>query len=50
MKIEQDHALGAGSYEQSEAHKGHANRYRPRLFYIVAFRESHWSAIRPLIF
>jgi putative transposase len=30
MKIERDHALGAGPYERSEARKGHANGYKPK--------------------
>ena len=30
MKIERDHALGAGRYERSEARKGHANGYKPK--------------------
>jgi transposase-like protein len=30
MKIERDHALGAGPYERSQARKGHANGYKPK--------------------
>ena len=30
MKIERDHALGAGPYERSETRKGHANGYKPK--------------------
>jgi len=30
MKIERDHALGAGPYERSAARKGHANGYKPK--------------------
>jgi transposase-like protein len=30
MKIERDHALGAGPYERSDARKGHANGYKPK--------------------
>lgn len=30
MKIERDHALGAGPYERSDTRKGHANGYKPK--------------------
>lgn len=30
MKVERDHALGAGLYERSESRRGHANGYKPR--------------------
>jgi transposase-like protein len=30
MKIERNHALGAGPYERSAARKGHANGYKPK--------------------
>lgn len=30
MKIERDHALGAGPYERSDARKGHANGFKPK--------------------
>jgi transposase-like protein len=30
MKIERNHALGAGPYERSDARKGHANGYKPK--------------------
>lgn len=30
MKIERDHALGAGPYERSESRKGYANGYKPK--------------------
>ena len=30
MKIERDHALGAGPYERSQARRGYANGYKPK--------------------
>ena len=30
MKMERDHALGAGPYERSETRRGHANGYKPK--------------------